>query len=43
MATVVKKIKLQIPGGEATPALPFGSALRPAGVSIGHLLTLLDV
>ncbi|MDE2058010.1 MAG: 50S ribosomal protein L11, partial [Patescibacteria group bacterium] len=27
MATVVKKIKLQIPGGKATPAPPVGTAL----------------
>src|SRR6478736_32480 len=34
MATVVKKIKLQIPAGEATPAPPVGTALGPAGVNI---------
>ena len=35
MAKVVKKIKLQIPGGKATPARPIGTVLGPAGVNIG--------
>ena len=35
MAKVVKKIKLQIPGGKATPAPPIGTVLGPAGVNIG--------
>jgi large subunit ribosomal protein L11 len=39
MATVVKKIKLQIPGGSATPAPPVGTALGPAGVNIGQFVT----
>ena len=39
MATVVKKIKLQIPGGVATPAPPVGTALGPAGVNIGQFVT----
>ncbi len=39
MATVVKKIKLQIPGGRATPAPPVGTALGPAGVNIGQFVT----
>jgi len=39
MATVVKKIKLQIPGGQATPAPPVGTALGPAGVNIGQFVT----
>src|SRR3989338_9701287 len=39
MATVVKKIKLQIPGGAATPAHPVGTALGPAGVNIGQFVT----
>ena len=39
MATVVKKIKLQIPGGKATPAPPVGTALGPAGVNIGQFVT----
>ncbi len=39
MAQVVKKIKLQIPGGQATPAPPVGTALGPAGVNIGQFVT----
>ncbi len=39
MATVVKKIKLQIPGGSATPAPPVGTVLGPAGVNIGQFVT----
>jgi large subunit ribosomal protein L11 len=39
MATVTKKIKLQIPGGKATPAPPVGTALGPAGVNIGQFVT----
>ena len=39
MATVVKKIKLQIAGGKATPAPPVGTALGPAGVNIGQFVT----
>ncbi|MHB1163338.1 MAG: 50S ribosomal protein L11 [Minisyncoccota bacterium] len=39
MATIVKKIKLQIPGGKATPAPPVGTALGPAGVNIGQFVT----
>ena len=39
MATVVKKIKLQIPGGKATPAPPVGTALGPPGVNIGQFVT----
>src|SRR3989344_4221563 len=35
MATVEKKIKLQIPAGKATPAPPVGTALGPAGGNIG--------
>ena len=31
MAEVVKKIKLQIPAGKATPAPPVGTVLGPAG------------
>lgn len=38
MATIVKKIKLQIPGGKATPAPPVGTALGPAGVNIGQFV-----
>ena len=32
MATIVKKIKLQIPGGAATSAPPVGTALGPHGI-----------
>ena len=39
MAKIVKKIKLQIPGGKATPAPPVGTALGPAGVNIGQFVT----
>ena len=39
MATITKKIKLQIPGGAATPAPPVGTALGPAGVNIGQFVT----
>lgn len=38
MAKVVKKIKLQIPGGKATPAPPVGTALGPAGVNIAQFV-----
>ena len=39
MAKLVKKIKLQIPGGKATPAPPVGTVLGPAGVNIGQFVT----
>ena len=39
MATVIKKIKLQIQGGAATSAPPVGTALGPAGVNIGQFVT----
>jgi len=39
MAIVVKKIKLQIEGGAATPAPPIGTALGPAGVNIGQFVS----
>lgn len=38
MAKFVKKIKLQVPGGKATPAPPVGTALGPAGVNIGQFV-----
>ncbi len=38
MAKVVKIIKLQIPGGKATPAPPVGTVLGPAGVNIGDFV-----
>ena len=39
MAKIVKKIKLQISGGAATPAPPVGTALGPAGVNIGQFVS----
>jgi large subunit ribosomal protein L11 len=38
MPKVVKKIKLQIPAGKATPAPPVGTVLGPAGVNIGEFV-----
>ncbi len=38
MAKVVKKIKLQIPAGKATPAPPIGTVLGPAGVNIADFV-----
>ncbi len=38
MAKAVKKIKLQIPAGKATPAPPIGTVLGPAGVNIGDFV-----
>lgn len=38
MAKPIKKIKLQIPGGKATPAPPVGTVLGPAGVNIGDFV-----
>jgi large subunit ribosomal protein L11 len=35
----VTKIKLQIPGGQATPAPPVGPALGQHGVNIGQFVT----
>ena len=35
---IVKKLKLQIPGGKATPAPPVGPALGQAGVQIGDFV-----
>ena len=32
----VKKIKLQIPAGKATPAPPVGTILGPAGINLGE-------
>ncbi len=34
----VKKIKLQVTGGSATPAPPVGTALGPAGINIGEFV-----
>lgn len=38
MAKPVKKIKLQIPAGKATPAPPIGTVLGPAGVNIADFV-----
>ena len=39
MAEVVKKIKLQIPAGKATPAPPVGTVLGPAGINLQEFCT----
>src|SRR3989344_5154705 len=39
MEQVVKKIKLQLPAGKATPAPPVGTVLGPAGINIGQFVT----
>ncbi len=36
---VVKKIKLQIPAGKATPAPPVGTVLGPAGINLNEFCT----
>lgn len=36
---VIKKIKLQVPGGKANPAPPIGPALGQAGINIGEFVT----
>ena len=36
---VVKRIKLQIPAGKATPAPPVGTMLGPAGINLGEFCT----
>jgi large subunit ribosomal protein L11 len=35
---VVAQVKVQIPGGQATPAPPVGTALGPHGVNIGQFV-----
>jgi len=35
---VVKEIKIQVTGGQATPAPPVGTALGPHGVNIGQFV-----
>lgn len=35
---VVSQIKVQVPGGQATPAPPVGTALGPHGVNIGQFV-----
>ena len=39
MAELVKKIKLQIPAGKATPAPPVGTVLGPAGINLQEFCT----
>ena len=39
MHVIVKKIKLQLPAGKATPAPPVGTVLGPAGINIGQFVT----
>ena len=39
MAEIVKKIKLQIPAGKATPAPPVGTVLGPAGINLQDFCT----
>ena len=34
----IAKIKVQVPGGQATPAPPVGTALGPHGVNIGQFV-----
>ena len=36
---LLKKVKLQVPAGKATPAPPLGPALGQAGVNIGDFVT----
>lgn len=36
---IIKRVKLQIAGGKATPAPPLGPALGQAGVNIGDFVT----
>ncbi len=36
---IVKKIKLQIPAGKATPAPPVGTVLGPAGINLQDFCT----
>jgi len=35
---IVKKLKLQVPGGKANPAPPIGPALGQAGINIGEFV-----
>ena len=35
---IVIQVKVQIPGGQATPAPPVGTALGPHGVNIGQFV-----
>ncbi len=35
---IVRKLKLQIPAGKATPAPPIGTSLGPTGINIGEFV-----
>lgn len=35
---IVAQVKIQIPGGQATPAPPVGTALGPQGINIGQFV-----
>lgn len=39
MAQVTRKLKLQIPAGQANPAPPIGPALGQVGINIGEFVT----
>lgn len=39
MAEITKKIKLQVPAGQATPAPPVGTVLGPAGINLQEFCT----
>lgn len=39
MANISKKIKLQIPAGQANPAPPVGTVLGPAGINLQEFCT----
>ena len=39
---VVKKIKLQIPAGKATPAPPVGTVLGPSGINLSDFCTKIN-
>lgn len=39
MSQIVKKIKLQVPAGKATPAPPVGTVLGPAGINLQEFCT----
>jgi len=39
VSQVVKKIKLQVPAGKATPAPPVGTVLGPAGINLQEFCT----
>jgi len=39
VANIMKKIKIQIPAGKATPAPPVGTVLGPAGINLQDFCT----